>query len=800
MFRNGMRLILSMALITGLFTSDNLFADDALKKNSKALILASNGGSDYIVVQSEKATKAEKFASAELAGYLEKITGAKFNIIKENAIARTDDGKKYIYVGNTEYAAKNGIDIGKLGFEEWVIRTDDSNNLIISGGRPKGTLYGVYEFLEKYCGCLWLDEQSETILKQKTLGIPEINVQDKPVFRDRLFVFNTDNPEKFKLFNARNKSSFTGSDLNLGSCKMTGSPGNCHTFYYYSKDWPEDHPEYFSLAADGRRLRAKTPQGPGQICLTNPEVRKLMVKKLKEYIAGDRKDSEEKGIYPAPWIYDITNNDNLDKCVCPSCMALMEKEGAYSGVLIDFINEIADGIKDEYPDVLVQTFAYTFIQEPPKNIRPRDNVIIRLADLPAMDGGKKNILRPFASPENKGSFDLLNNWAGISKHLSYWDYWVFYKNLFPYPYTNISIIQPNLKLLRDKKVENLCIECEYPENTSFFPLKRWLGYKMMQNPEQDAKLLIRKFMDAYYGKASENMNEYLNFLETCIAESKDKLGEVQPVQLKYLDADFFMKANKYFDDAEIAVKDSPEHFSHVRQERAAVDSAMLNMWNKLGFGKSGNFDFEKILARCQHTQNTLIEKFYLKEKWDEPKKNMQREINSIRLKMTVPLPAEFKTTDDSAMVTQLLWPEFKENVFISVKYKDDNKAAGSKAVMLGEVKDNPKFKHEFPIDAGIYSNKDKIHGPSIKITEADLSNDGTYKLIRIGKFKITPNTFIWIQKWYLWIYVDKAFNPAEPNNEYDVYVSLKAQGPAYISDSKDENGVLVDRVILVKVK
>lgn len=800
MFRIRYLLMTNLLLMTGIFCCYGM-SSDMYEKNSKELILASNGTAEYVIIQSEKATPAEIFATKELGGYLQKMTGAEFDVIKESKISEITGGnKKCIYVGNTGYAAKNGIDVRKLGYEEWIIKTDDSNNLIISGGQPRGTIYGVYEFLEKYCGCHWFDEQSEVVPKQQVLKIPKLDVKDKPVFLDRLFIFNTDNPANFKLFNARNKSSFTGVDLNLGSFKMTGSPAGCHTFYYYSKDWPEDHPEYFSLSTDGRRLRAKTAQGPGQICLTNPEVRKLMIKKLKEYIETDRKDAAQKGVYPPPRVYDITNNDNLDKCICPTCTALMEKEGAYSGVLIDFINEIADGIKGEYPDVLVQTFAYTFIQEPPKNVRPHDNVIIRLADLPAMDGGKKNILRPFASPENKGSFDLLNNWSKISKHLAYWDYWVFYKNIFPYPYTNISLIQPNLKLLRDNKVENLFIECEYPESTSFFPLKRWLGYKMMQNPDQNTERLIKIFMDGYYGGASVTMDEYLRFLEKCIVDSKDKLGEVQPVQLKYLDMDFFMKANKYLDDAELAVKNSPEHLSHVKQERAAVDSAMLNMWNKLGLDKNKTFNFEKISERYQAVQTAMIEKFYLKDKWVELKKNLQREIDGIKLKTSVLVPAEFKKMDDDGNVTQLLWPEFKENAFLPIKYKDDKNAVGGKAIMLGEVKDNPKFKHEFPVDAGIYSNKEKIHGPSIKISESDLSKDGTYKLVKIGKFKITPNTFIWVQKWYLWIYVDKAFNPAEPNNEYDVYVSLRVQGPAYIKDSKDENGVLVDRIIVVKIK
>ena len=34
------------------------------------------------------------------------------------------------------------------------------DNLILTGGRPRGTLYAVYEFLERPVGCHWLDRET----------------------------------------------------------------------------------------------------------------------------------------------------------------------------------------------------------------------------------------------------------------------------------------------------------------------------------------------------------------------------------------------------------------------------------------------------------------------------------------------------------------------------------------------------------------------------------------------------------------------------------------------------------------
>ena len=70
---------------------------------------------------------------------------------------------------------------------------------------------------------------------------------------------------------------------------------------------------------------------------------------------------------PPPRLYDISQNDNRFMCRCPECKAISEREGSESGPLVDFINAIADGIRPEYPDVLVQTFAYANTMKPPKD-------------------------------------------------------------------------------------------------------------------------------------------------------------------------------------------------------------------------------------------------------------------------------------------------------------------------------------------------------------------------------------------------------------------------------------------------
>lgn len=72
-----------------------------------------------------------------LARYLGKVTGAEFTVVGEDAVKA---GTRAIYVGQTRFAAAQGIDFGKLDREEWVIRSVDAGGADAVVIRPPHTL------------------------------------------------------------------------------------------------------------------------------------------------------------------------------------------------------------------------------------------------------------------------------------------------------------------------------------------------------------------------------------------------------------------------------------------------------------------------------------------------------------------------------------------------------------------------------------------------------------------------------------------------------------------------------------
>ena len=108
--------------------------------------------SDWDIVVPGDAIPSEAYAAQELREHLERATGVDLPI--STSSARAD---RHIFVGSSELMrrSKVGFKTDDMGDEELriVIR---SGNIAIAGGRPRGTLYGVYTFLEDYVGVRFL--------------------------------------------------------------------------------------------------------------------------------------------------------------------------------------------------------------------------------------------------------------------------------------------------------------------------------------------------------------------------------------------------------------------------------------------------------------------------------------------------------------------------------------------------------------------------------------------------------------------------------------------------------------------
>ena len=190
------------------------------------------------------------------------------------------------------------------------------------------------------------------------LALRRLDMSGRPAFRlrDIYRAFNDSNLSIFAVHKRLNGKGGLGSYFGpeYGGAIRYGSPNHCHTFDLYipNAEYFKEHPEWFSYdAREGRRVSGVF----GQLCLTNPELREEMKRRLKGFIEADIRKFKKIGLEP-PSLYDISENDNWNYCACTNCVAAKERWNM-SGLMLDFVNDIASSVKDQYPHVLIMLWS-----------------------------------------------------------------------------------------------------------------------------------------------------------------------------------------------------------------------------------------------------------------------------------------------------------------------------------------------------------------------------------------------------------------------------------------------------------
>lgn len=744
------------------------------------ILAASTVNAQTILLPSSPATTEQK-AAEELVEHFKKMTGRSIAVKKEGEQVKGP----VLYVGKTNFAKKQKINFSKFGKEEWLIRSV-GKDLIIGGGDPRGTVYAALELLEREYGVMWLDECMTHVPKRKKITWKgNLNLRGKPAFEVRgLYAYFREPHNVRRRFMARNRQNLFHDEGDVayikpwGVYRPFGSPRACHTFYDYTKDWGPEYNNCFSLDKDGKRKRAVNGSGPGQVCMTNPLTIKLFTEKLREFIKKDRANCPS-GNYP--WIYEISANDNDAKCVCSSCMAAAKKYGEYSGVVLEFTNAIADNIAKEYPDIFVETFAYMFTQKPPKGIKARPNVLVRIAQLGSeFSQGSRDTLRSLFHPNNRKSRKEIEEWSKIA-NIAIWDYWIMYKRGDEGISSCFRAIEDNLKFYQRVGVKSIFVEVESPLGNIFYPMRIWLGFRFLNNPKLDFEQETMRFMNAYYGPAAPKMRALLKLIEEGNAKISARLNDVPLVRRTDMDDSFFARADQLLDEAE-RLAATVEQRNHIAKERSVVDLIRLKRREKLK-----PFDVDTVINRLRKNYKIAAEAY--RAKGGAVKKEMKVIENFITgVKARILKPEQFKNCE---IVVDLAWPQF--NNYYRSRVIDAPDAAGGRAVAL-------KSKRERGIlQFGYYdaTNKKQVH--TITIPKNQVPQDEKFHFYRIGKITLSPKGYIWAHSsWEIQKQMDPYYNNIGLSNDYEAFISIKAQGPAYVPGSKKENAVMVDRILLIR--
>lgn len=520
------------------------------------LVLVENGRSDCVIVLPAEPSAVESTAAGELQKHLQEVTGAKLEIVGEG---KSPTAVRRILVGASAEAGKllEGLDLQSLGHDGIVMKTS-GDAIVLAGRAPRGTLYAVYTFLEDVIGCRWWTATESFAPKKPTLKVPALDTVYAPPLRYRESFYRG----AFEgVFSARLKCNGHSNNVPPEYGGHHRFAGFVHTFYPLlpPEQYFAEHPDWYS-EIDGKRTHEHA-----QLCLTNDAMRQELTGKALEWLKKT----------PDVGLISISQNDWHGRCQCAACRAVEEEEGAASGPLLRLVNAVAEEIEKEFPDVLVETLAYQYTRQPPKKIKPRHNVIVRLCSIEC------SFAQPLDGPQNEAFRKDIEAWCEVAPQLFVWDYVTNFSN-YILPHPNLSALAPNVRFFVDHKVVGLFEQGDYGSNVGdFVRMRAWLLAHLMWNPQQDAEKLIREFVEGYYGPAAPHLLEYLQVLQDAAKRKDVYLRCFMPNTAEWLDLEDLNEAARIYRKAEAAVADDATLAARVRRERLALDHVWLNRYHAL---------------------------------------------------------------------------------------------------------------------------------------------------------------------------------------------------------------------------
>ena len=489
--------------------------------------LADLAGWDIVV--SADAIPSEVYAAEEFQRHLQLAGGPKLIIVHN---ADRPDRHVFVGAGPAMRSSAAGFAVDGFGPEDLRIVVRDGL-IVVAGGRPRGTLYGVYTFLEDYLGVRFLTHDHTHVPAmgaRRIVGPVDRSFHPPLDFRWSFYAINNKHPD----FAARlRNNACPGSPNNPYGEQWKGietyggkSPMHlvCHTLdrrLLPPKIYAAKHPEYYTLFR-GKRWATLKPGEPGvhfkrgefpygmQPCLTHPDVLRIVTKAVLDEFAA----------HPKVAMVSVAQNDGGAHCQCPTCAAIDKREGTPAGSLLTFVNAVADEVARKYPGKLVGTLAYSDTAAPPKTLRPRDNVLIQWCSIGTC------FLHRFNDPacrQNIWFLKQIRRWGKISKHLYVWNYYAnFGECCYQLPLPNLRWIGPNIRFLLSHGVKGMFMQATGSSyGNELGELRNYLLSNLMWDPSRDGGKLMNEWLDLHYGRAAPPIRRWIDRLhDRAIASGK----------------------------------------------------------------------------------------------------------------------------------------------------------------------------------------------------------------------------------------------------------------------------------------
>lgn len=386
-----------------------------------------------------------------------------------------------------------------------------------------GTLYAVYDFLERFCQVRWYapGEIGLVCPQSPTLAVRAADIQRAPAMIHRWITPG-------QLYMPGPPQAVSNHDATLWKLRMRiGGQAFwvCHSFEGYYDRFLKTHPDWFAQGYSGR---------PPQMCYTNPEFIAQVVQDARDYFDGR---GAKPGATALGDVFGLVPMDTCGWCKCPRCQAELNQaeakneqftNGKASDYIHGFVNKVAREIHKTHPAKWIGALAYSDYGYYPVKERVEPNVIVQMCLhtrnwwCPSMEANDRRVVADWCDHDP-------------SRPLYLWLYYCFpalqaQQSKFAYfPGYFAHTVVRQMQWYHDANTQGIFMEhsSEFQESYLMDQLEFYVTLKLADDPTLDGNRLIDEFFERYYGAAAEPMKQLYCEIESTFSDPKNYPVDIQ---------------------------------------------------------------------------------------------------------------------------------------------------------------------------------------------------------------------------------------------------------------------------------
>ncbi|MBQ4066220.1 MAG: DUF4838 domain-containing protein [Clostridia bacterium] len=514
-------------------------------ENGKQIYKLTVGGNDikdFSIVLNEGITDEDNsyLAALLLKKYLKELTGAELPICYGTPVS-----ERAIYINELDLFSEEGQKYGVEG-----LRYEVKNGDLYIIGTLRGTMYSVYEILERYLGVRFVSNEATFVYKNRVVDIPEGTAEEihpKVTFRVARHTFGERGALNHYLANKLNGDYISSYDSKRYGTLTGPIYSNAHSFYEYWKMGNGTYPENTEGMTEVQMLEAKFASGDypdaygWQPCATDGNVYKKLFTGMLECNRMGMLWGNTPFIDEGVTLFSFSILDNQHYCTCRNCTKISRNEG-FSGLYLQLYNKAAVDVQEYYPGVRLMGIIYA--KDYPKTIVPDENLVLLYCGVSCDNhilgmeecyekGGQLNGMK------NDSDIEALNFWGDLcvenDAELWFWIYPVTY-HYYLCGCPNIPNLYYSTKYLIDEcNVTGLFYEGG-GRTYNFETLKAYVSAQLMWKTDMTYDEycdMVKEYLYINYGDGYEELFEYIMMQTeagdrcgTCFINNYDRPGDM----------------------------------------------------------------------------------------------------------------------------------------------------------------------------------------------------------------------------------------------------------------------------------